>query len=300
MEKNTQIILWLVLLIAAIPFYVLTSLSSLGVVIVTIAYAVFGAIALVTLRYCESDEPYYININLLGLAASAVVAVVMVLIAVFFSYALNLTGLSTGAIVPISISQAIRDPNAIAVLAISAYPSSFGTSLVSDILYQFLVVSLIEQLMIFAAISGLRDATQETIALAHRKKKMAVYFALIAFSFGDPVIMWACWHSLESYSNWLLVIPAAINGFIMLLLIFVKKAGKVRFGIIASFFAHGCYNAYIVFSSYLNGTADLLNGLPLLPTNWNAADFYVMFFLLPLFLVLCVAVPVFMSRGDES
>ncbi|MGA2683335.1 MAG: hypothetical protein ABSF44_16240, partial [Candidatus Bathyarchaeia archaeon] len=276
----------------------------LGVFAVVMAYDFFGTIALITLRFTHSDEPYFVNMNLIGLAASICIAMGMVVIAVVFGVLLNLNVLSgPGALVPASFTSAVHG----SVSALSAslgavqIPTSYSTCLLNDGLYNYLMIAFGEEMLVFACVSALRDALGP---LANREKhnqrigkntRIIIYFLLIGFCFISPVLLWSLWHGLESYANWWLIMPAFINGLLLLLLKFTKNVGQVKLGILAAIIAHGTYDSYITLSAYVQGSVSA-KGLPLFPVAWSFADIYLVF-LLGLALV-CLAIPILLS-GDK-
>jgi len=90
----------------------------LGVFAVTSAYTIFGAVALIVLRSTKSDEPYYVNLNLSGLAVSVGVAGGMVAVAVVFSIVLGV-GAVGQSLVPTSFVQSASSLSGISLSALT-------------------------------------------------------------------------------------------------------------------------------------------------------------------------------------
>jgi hypothetical protein len=222
----------------------------------------------------------------------------MVLIAVVFGVLLNLNVLSgPGALVPASFSSAVHGSVSAlsAGLGVVQAPTSYSTCLLNDGLYNYLMIAFAEQMLIFACISALRDALGPLAQKEKRTHHVIIYSLLIGFCFLEPIVMWVMWHGLQSYANWWLLIPAFINGLLLLLLNFTKSAGSVKLGILAAIIAHGTYDSYITLSAYIQGSVSAA-GLPLFPVSWSFADIYLVF-LLGLALV-CLAIPILLS-GDK-
>lgn len=295
--KRLQWTLWLVLFIASIVYFTIVGLGNLGVFAVTSAYGIFGITALIILKDTKSDEPYYVNINFFGLGAAVGVAAVMVGIGLVFGFLIGPVT-SNQSLVPTSFvsSASTHGPLAVA-LGIVQVPSSYATCLLSDILFNFLIIALVEEMLKFACISGLRDALGPLAEREKRKHRIVLYTLLIGFCFIEPILLWTIWHSLEAYSSAWLLVPAFINGLLLFFLMFTRKVGKVKLGVIAAIIAHGSYDSYITLSAYLQGTVSTANGLPLFPSSWSFADIYIMFLLVPLS-IICLAIPIFLSRDE--
>jgi hypothetical protein len=295
--KKLQWSLWCVLFISATVYFALEGLGNLGVFAVVACYGVFGGLALGILLNTKSDEPYYVNINLFGLGASFAVAVGMVGIAVLFGLVINSSSASQS-LVPVSFVQGVHGLVSASnvALGIVQVPSSYSTCLLSDVLFNFLIIAFVEEMLKFAAVSGLRDALGPLAEHERRNHKIVAYGVLIGFCFIEPLVMWVLWHGIESYANTWLLIPASVNGVLLLLLMFTKKVRKVKFGVIAAIIAHGAYDSYITVSAYLQGSVSSVKGMPFLPLNWTFADGYVLF--LAVLAVVCLAIPIVLSRTE--
>ena len=298
--KNLQWSLWFVIFISAAVYYNIIGLGNLGVFAVTACYSIFGALALVILKTTKSDEKLYVNINLWGLTVSVLVSVGMLAIAVVCGLTLGLNFLNSGSsLVPTSFVQtASISGHSLAIgLGIVQVPSSYATCLLSDVLFDFLIISFVETVLVLAAISGLRDAIGPYAEREKKRKKMVLYGLLTGFCFIEPIAMWVAWHGLEAYAQWGLLIPAFINGIVLVSLMFVKSVGKIKFGIIAVIIAHGAYDSYITVSAYFTGAVTTANGLPLFPSSWSFADLYITFLLVPM-AVVCLVIPIFLGRNE--
>jgi hypothetical protein len=237
-----------------------------------------------------------VNLNLSGLAVSVGVAGGMVAVAVVFSIVLGV-GAVGQSLVPTSFVQSASSLSGIslsAVLEVVQVPSSYVTSLLSDVLFNFLIIAFVEEMLKFACISGLRDALGPLAEKEKRRHRIVLYTFLGGFCFIEPVVMWMLWHGLESYSDWWLLVPAAINGLLLLMLMFTRKVGSMKFGVIAAIIAHGAYDSYITISGYLQGSVSAANGLPLFPSVWSFADGYVAF--LVVLAIVCLIIPIFLSK----
>jgi hypothetical protein len=95
--------------------------------------------------------------------------------------------------------------------------------------------------------------------------------ALIYVAF--PVGFWAALHAIQAYSNPVMVIPAAMNGVILIVYLWRTKC------LLGTIFAHFLYNFGITIISYVNGTVNIPYGTPLFPdmsfnsSYWSTSAF---------------------------
>jgi hypothetical protein len=283
---------------ASVVYYALVGLDNLGTFAVVIAYAAFGAITLAILKNTKSDEPCYVNLNLSGLAASFAVAAGMVGVALAFGALFNMSVFGGDSLVPTSFIQSITGHSGLSALPLATIelPTSYVTTMLSDLLFNFLIIAFVEELLKLGSISALRDSLGPLAKREKKLHKIVLYLLLTGFCFVEPVFLWAMWHGLQTYSSdWLLIIPAFINGLLLLVLIFKRSVHTIKFGIIAAIIAHGAYDSYITIAGYLSGSVSTA-GLPLFPVNWSFADIFI-FVLLGLSIV-CLAIPIALSKDN--
>jgi membrane protease YdiL (CAAX protease family) len=150
---------------------------------------------------------------------------------------------------------------------------SLATSVLSDILFTFTMVALAEELMKFVGYTEFKEYYKK---LGNGK---ALLIALI------PVALWAGFHAIQAYNNIWYVIPAFVDGMILIALLEYTKA------FLAPVIAHGCYNAILILLGYVSTPA----GLPFLPRIVTASDFFLIVLCL-LWLLLGIVVPVYLSQ----
>lgn len=96
---------------------------------------------------------------------------------------------------------------------------------------------------------------------------------------GFPVAFWACLHSLSAYNDPVMIIPAAING--VILAIYLLKTHCI----LGAIGAHWFYNCFILFITFITGTAGIPAGTPLFPPIFSAAYYSNSTFILEEFLL---------------
>ncbi|MGD6808603.1 MAG: hypothetical protein ACQCN3_02785 [Candidatus Bathyarchaeia archaeon] len=298
-NKQLQWSLFFVIFIASTVYYLIVGLGNLGVFAVTAAYSIFGAIALVILRSTRSDEPYYVNMNLKGLLVTLGVVGIMILTASSLSSILVANPLPSESVIPQSFVQNVMFPlESMPRLGIVQVPSSYTTILFSDIGFNVFMVSFVETLLVFAAISALRDGLGPYATVAKKSKRFGCYVLLTVFCFVEPVLMWVLWHGLEAYSDWWLLVPAFVNGLYLIFLNFTKDLKGAKLGVVAAVIAHGFYNSYITVLNYLQGNVTAVQNMPFLPVSWTPADIYILFVLFPLGFG-CLFIPLCLGRNES-
>jgi hypothetical protein len=91
-----------------------------------------------------------------------------------------------------------------------------------------------------------------------------------------PVGFWAALHAVQAYSNPVMIIPAAMNGVILIVYLWKTRC------ILGTIFAHWLYNCGITVISYINGTVNIPYGTPLFPnvfagSYWDTSAFVIDF-----------------------
>jgi hypothetical protein len=155
--------------------------------------------------------------------------------------------------------------------------TSIATSLIADVLFTFTVVALSEEALKISGYATLRS---------YYTKRLGPFFGvLISLS---PIVLWAGFHAIQAYNNLWYLLPAFVDGLLLLALLELTKS------FIAPVLAHGLYNSMIVVTSYLRNTSSQ----PLFPSALTASD-GILFFLVFLWVVLGLILPLWIG-GRES
>lgn len=232
MEKN-DILLFMVLFAFTAVFFILENFGNSGIWAMTIAFTIIGIVSMVVLQQLKSDEKYYLNLTKVNLFLTIAVAMTMVAVAALFSSYLGGALLSMNVLTPMTVS-----PSAV-------------TGFLNSSLFQFSMVATSEELLKLAGYSELQ--TRGITIGGHKIKGM--YAAIII-----PVGLWACYHAIQAYNNAWMIIPAFINGLILIGLLEFTKS------FLAPILAHGIYNTVTIIAT--STTA----GLPLFPMQWSWTD----------------------------
>jgi membrane protease YdiL (CAAX protease family) len=233
-DTDVFIVLWLF----TIVFFMLATFNNFLLFAMTLTFGFMGGASLVVLQRIKSDQPYYNNLNVTSIAYACAAVVVMLVVSLGF------TALIGGSLLRISqIPLAVQLPP----ILVTVGSQSLLFALLSEILYTFAVVAAAEELLKLAGYAEIKKRWSMTAAI------------LVA------VGLWAAFHAIQSYSNWLYIIPAFLNGLVMIGVLEYTKS------FLTTVIAHGGYNSVTVIMQYASGT----NSLPLLPAQLTPVDFLV-------------------------
>jgi membrane protease YdiL (CAAX protease family) len=232
-DTDVFIVLWLF----TIVFFMLATFNDFLLFAMTLTFGFMGGASLVVLQRIKSDQPYYKNLNVTSMIYSCAAIVVMLVVSLSFTSMIGGSVLSV-----IQISLAARFP-----LLVAVGSSSLVFALLSEILYTFAVVAAAEELLKLAGYAEIKKRWSMTAAI------------LVA------VGLWAAFHAIQSYSNGLYIIPAFLNGLVMIGLLEYTKS------FLTTVISHGGYNSVTVIIQYASGTSEL----PLLPQQVAPVDMLV-------------------------
>lgn len=133
--------------------------------------------------------------------------------------------------------------------------TSILTSVVSDILFTFTMVAIAEEMLKLGGYTEIKERFS-----GHWYKWLV---ALL------PVFLWAGYHAIQAYTNVWYLIPAFVDGLVLLALLETTKS------FLAPILAHGAYNSILIVTSYYVQSPNL----PFFPAL-TSSDF--------LLIVLCV------------
>ena len=191
--------------------------------------------------WVKSDDKYYRNLSAPYLLAAIVVG-------------LGMIGLSWG------LSLQLKNPNmllSLTTLSLTAAPTSIGTLFLSTILYGLVMAATAEELFKLTLFAE----GKERWGKGYRLGKITIPGVLVYVGF--PVGFWACLHAVQAYADPVMILPAFVNGIVLIILLYKTQC------FLACVFSHWIFNSGIVFLTYLNGTADIAAGTPLLPNIFD-------------------------------
>lgn len=240
----------------AIAVYLLRGASSLGDFISIGFYVLLTLASLIALIITKHDDEYYQNLgptNLLG-------AIIASLLMTAMSWGLS-TEVFKRPDMLLDLNKPIIAPLLEPLgLSLSATPSSVSSLFLSTMIFGLVMAATSEELFKLPFFAAGKHRWQKGFKIG----KITLPGALIFVGF--PVIFWSALHGLQAYSNPVMVIPAAMNGVILIIYLWKTRC------ILGAVFSHWLYNCGITVISYINGTANIPYGTPLFPDlSFNSA-----------------------------
>ena len=209
-KKHQDILVVLILWVFTAVFFLLQVSSIWQTAIVVIIYTIMAGISLIVLLFLKSDDAYYENLTgtylLYIIIASAVMYGVSLVCANYF-------------------------PAAEAPLTTIPGATSITTGLISDVLFTVVMVALSEEALKLGGYAEFKE-----------RYKGHWYRWLIAIF---PVVLWAGFHAIQAYNNLWFLIPAFVDGLVLLALL------EVTHSFLAPVLAHGAYNTILIVTSYM-------------------------------------------------
>lgn len=245
MAEKRDLFMFLVLWIFTVLFFMLETYSDPSTFGITIVFSILGGLCLMVLFLQKNDEPYCENLKPIGLLLAVGGSIGMIVVSMLFTSILGM------------------DVFSMQMLTVTAAPTSVITSFLYSSLFTVALVATGEELIKLSGYSELKA----------RKYK---YLAILV-----PVGLWAAYHGIQAYANPLMIIPAFINGILLIGLLEVTKS------FLAPIIAHGLYNSVILFMQYLSGSSATL---PLIPATFEITD--VLLVILAALWVVLVVLPI--------
>ncbi len=244
-----SIALFLVIYGLSLSYFVLRTYGDPFLFSATLAYFTMAMVGFIAALYTKVEEGYYEDLSLYGLLKVLAALAGMVAISSFF------VGL---------IGSVLYFPTVFTTLATIGGATSIFTSFLGEMVYQFMAVSVGEEVLKFSAYTVLKERYGRFLAVA-----LAVGF-------------WAGFHAIQAYQNILYIIPAFICGVILIWLL--ESTGSL----IATIIAHGAYNTLSLYFTYVKMPPEI----PWFPTQITNEDvlltglaaMWIAFILLPIFL----------------
>lgn len=265
-SRVADVIIFLVLTVFTVTFFLLQVTNSnllatsFGSALIIIVYCIIAIFSLVVLLFAnlfsDAGKNYYQNLKPLY---------------VFYIF------LFAGLMYLVSVISASVFPASLQPLSSIPGQTSVTTSVISDILFTYTVVALAEELLKFAGYTEFK---------AYYKKLGPFLMWLIALT---PVLLWAGFHAIQAYNNFWYLIPAFVDGMLLLALLELTHA------FLAPVIAHGTYNAILTVTSYLTTPSNL----PLFPTVFTASD-GILALLCLLWIVLGIVIPAWLGAKENQ
>jgi hypothetical protein len=230
-------------------------------------------VSLIVLLITKHDDEYYQNLgptNLLG-------AVIAGLIMTALSWGLSVEVFKKPDMLlqmslPFNSGPPVISPALEAFgLNIASMPSSVSSLFLSTMIFGLVMAATSEELFKLPFFAAGKKRWQKGYTLRFRKKSLTIPGVLAYVGF--PVGFWAALHGLQAYNNPVMIIPAAMNGVILIVYLWRTKC------LLGTIFAHFLYNFGITIISYVNGTANIPYGTPLFPdmsfnsSYWSTSAF---------------------------
>jgi hypothetical protein len=266
-KKTSDLLIVLTLTAFTVTFFLLqvsgswtaiTLANNVQSAVIVIVYCIIAVFSLVVLLFSNAGKTYYQNLKPVYLVYVVVAAGVMYLV---------------------SVVSANYFPAALQPLTSIPGQTSVTTSVLSDVLFTFTVVALAEELLKFAGYTEFKE---------HYRGKGHLIMWLMALV---PVFLWAGFHAIQAYNSVWYLIPAFVDGLVLLALLEATHA------FLAPVLAHGTYNSILIVTSYLTTSSSL----PLFPAVASASDFFLVVLCVVWFVL--VILPVLLrskSRGGKG
>jgi membrane protease YdiL (CAAX protease family) len=245
LEGKRSIFLFFVFIyLPSIALFLLSSSANLSNYISTTFYVILAAVCMVILAFIKSDDKYYENFTLRNLLSAVIVSVFMTVLS---------WGMSMSLAKP-SLLLAMNNGLSIAPTS----PSSASTFLLAAFVSGLVLAATSEELFKLVMFAEGKERWGKGYKIGRRSIPGVLFYV------GMPVFFWALLHLILAYSDPVMVIPAFVNGILLIILLWKTHC------ILACIFAHWLYNASIVLITYFNGSSGVSN-IPFFPDIFNGA-----------------------------
>jgi hypothetical protein len=203
--------------------------------------------------WVKSDDKYYRNLSLPYLLSAVVVGLGMV----GLSWGLSLSLKNPDML--LSVNQPLVPGLSASPMSLAAMPTSITTIFLSSLLYGLVMAATAEELFKLTLFAE----GKERWGKGYKLGKVMIPGILVYV--GLPVGFWAALHSVQSYSDPVQILPAFVNG--VVLIIYLWKT-QCFLGCVVS---HWLYNGTILALTCINGSASIAAGTPFFPAFWERA-----------------------------
>ncbi len=250
--KKSIYLFFVFLYLPSIALFLLSGSRNLSDYISTSFYISLTIASLVVLALIKSDNKYYQNLNLTFLIWAIIVGFAMIGLSWGLSISLEQPNML------LSVNSGII-PLEATTMTLTSMPTSITTTFLSTIVYGLVMAATSEELFKLAMFAE----GKQRWGKGYRIGKVTVPGVLVYVGF--PVGFWAALHGIQAYSNPVMIIPAAVNGIILIIYLWKTRC------ILGAIFAHWLYNSGITLITYINGSVDIVSGTPLFPNPWDRA-----------------------------
>jgi hypothetical protein len=246
-QKSKHFLFFIFLYVPTIALLLLVGSANLTDYITTTFYIILAVVCLVVLgTMIKSDDKYYRTLNFTYLIAAIFTGFIMTV----FSWGLSLSLKNPRMLLSINTLNLLPMPTSVSFMFLSVLVSGLVLAATSEELFK---------LTIFA------EAKERWGKTGYKLGPITIPGILIYAAF--PVAFWAAMHGILSYSNPVMIIPAFVNGIILIILLWQTKC------ILACIASHWIYNALIAGILFINGQAGVPAGTPLFPNIFNVNYF---------------------------
>lgn len=246
--KKSILLFCIFIFLPSVLLFLLSGSRNLNEYITTSFYVIVSIACFVILgAWVKSDDKYYRNLSLPYLLAAIVVGLGMI----GLSWGLSLSLKNPDVL--LSVNSGFLPGLSATAMSLAAMPTSVSTLLLSTLLYGLVMAATSEELFKLTLFAE----GKERWGKGYKLGSVTIPGVLVYVAF--PVGFWAALHGLQSYENPVMILPAAVNGIVLIIYLYKTQC------VLGAIFAHFCYNSGITILTYINGTANVASGTPLFP-----------------------------------
>jgi membrane protease YdiL (CAAX protease family) len=252
--KKSILLFCIFIFLPSVLLFLLSGSRNLSEYITTSFYVIVSIACFVILgAWVKSDDKYYRNLSAPYLLAAIVIGLGMV----GLSWGLSLSLKNPNML--LSVNQPIIPGLSTSAMSITSMPTSITTQFLSALLYGLVMAATAEELFKLTLFAE----GKERWGKGYKLGKITIPGLLVYVGF--PVGFWAALHSVQSYSDPVQILPAFVNGVVLIIYLYKTQC------FLGCVFAHAIYNGSILTLTYLNGSASIAAGTPLFPNPFDRA-----------------------------
>jgi membrane protease YdiL (CAAX protease family) len=247
--KKSILLFCIFIFLPSVLLFLLSGSRNLSEYITTSFYVMVSIACFVILgAWVKSDDKYYRNFTLPYLLTSIVVGLGMIGLSWGLSMQLKnpdmLLSVNSGFLPGLSTATG---------MSLTAMPTSITTLFLSTLLYGLVMAATSEELFKLTLFAE----GKERWGKGYKLGKITIPGVLVYVGF--PVGFWAALHGISAYQNPVMILPAFVNGIVLIILLWKSQS------ILCVIFSHFVFNSGILTLTYLNGSANIATGTPMFP-----------------------------------
>jgi membrane protease YdiL (CAAX protease family) len=250
--KKSILLFCIFIFLPSVLLFLLSGSRNLSEYITTSFYVIISLACFVILgAWVKSDDKYYKNLSMPYLLTAIVVGLGMIGLSWGLSMQLKNPDLL------LSVNQGFIPGLSASAMSLTAMPTSVSTLFLSTVLYGLVMAATSEELFKLTLFAE----GKERWGKGYKLGKITIPGVLVYVGF--PVGFWAALHGIQAYSNPVMIIPAFVNGIVLIILLWYTKSLLCVIG------SHWLYNSGIILLTYINGTANITSGTPFFPNIFD-------------------------------